>query len=58
MSSYDIQGNIVCTKFEFFETLTMIPCIQYCPYPFIFVNENIQNICVNAICGEIKHSFI
>jgi hypothetical protein len=51
MSSYDIQGNIVCTKFKFVGTLTMFPCIPYCPYPFN------QNICVNVKCGAIKRSF-
>ncbi len=52
LSSYNSQGNIVCTKSKFVGTLTMLPSIPYCPYPFSW------NIYVNARRGAIKCSSI
>jgi hypothetical protein len=52
LSSYNNQGNIVCTKFKFVGTLIMFLCIPYCPYLFSW------NICANARRGAIKHSSI
>jgi hypothetical protein len=49
---YNIQNNIVYTKFKFVKTLTMLPCIPHCQYLFSW------SICVNARRGVIKHSSI
>jgi hypothetical protein len=52
LSSYCNQGNIVCIKSKFVGTLTMLPCIPYCPYLFSW------NIHANARHGAIICSSI
>ncbi len=46
------ESNTVCTKSKFVGTLTMLPCIPYCPYLFSW------NIYADARRGAIKPSSI